>query len=76
MKLAMIQVHDKLKKSVLQAQILLQVHDELLLECSQKDLDETRELVQDTMENVVTLSIPLLTEARSGLNWGDLTPMP
>jgi DNA polymerase-1 len=69
-------VHDKLKKSVLQAQILLQVHDELLLECSQKDLDETRELVQDTMENVVTLSIPLLTEARSGLNWGDLTPMP
>jgi len=72
----MIQVHDKLKKSVLQAQILLQVHDELLLECSQKDLDETRELVQDTMENVVTLSIPLLTEARSGLNWGDLTPMP
>jgi len=33
-------------------------------------------LVRDTMENVVTLSIPLLTEARSGLNWGDLTPMP
>ncbi len=55
--------------------MLLQVHDELLLECAKKDLEATRKLVQSVMENAAELSIPLLTEARSGENWGLLTPM-
>ena len=75
MKIAMIKLDEQLSSSDLETRILLQVHDELLLECSIKDLTPVRNLVQDVMENAVQLSIPLLTEARSGSNWGELTPM-
>jgi DNA polymerase-1 len=73
MKVAMIQLDEKLSNSGLDARILLQVHDELLLECSTADLDAARRLTQEVMENAIRLSVPLLTEARSGSNWGDLT---
>lgn len=72
MKQAMITLHARLKASNLRARLLLQVHDELMLECPPDELDETRRLVQETMESAVTLSIPLTTEARSGANWGEL----
>ncbi|AIQ97740.1 DNA polymerase I [Prochlorococcus sp. MIT 0801] len=68
-KLAMIKLHSTLKKTGLAAKILLQVHDELVLEVNPKDLEETKLLVQNTMENAVKLSVPLIVETGVGVNW-------
>jgi len=72
MKLAMIALPPALQAAGLQARILLQVHDELVLECLEDELKATARIVQRTMENAYTLDIPLTTEARWGKNWGDL----
>ncbi len=72
MKIAMINLFAALQKSELKAKILLQVHDELLLECPEKEQNETIILVQNVMENAYQLDIPLSTEARWGPNWGSL----
>ena len=72
LKIAMIDLSSALQKSQLKAKILLQVHDELLLEVPHKERDETVALVQSVMENAYKLSIPLSTEARWGSNWGSL----
>ncbi len=68
-KLAMIQLHSALRKTGLAAKILLQVHDELVLEVDPKDLEETKLLVQNTMENAVKLSVPLIVDTGVGVNW-------
>jgi len=73
MKLAMIAVAKKLEKSGLSARMLLQVHDELVLEAPEGEVDQVIELVQSSMENVYSLDIPLTTEAKYGENWGTLT---
>jgi len=72
MKLALSHMAPALENSKLDARMLLQVHDELVLEVSDADLKETARLVQKVMEDAFTLSIPLLTEARSGENWGSM----
>jgi DNA polymerase-1 len=72
MKIAMLKISDALKTSGLQAKMLLQVHDELVLECPQKELEKTARLVQETMTNAYPLSIPLSTEARAGRSWGEM----
>ena len=74
MKLAMILLPPALAKAGLTARILLQVHDELVLEVERPALQETARVVQNVMESAYTLVVPLLTEARSGENWGALTP--
>jgi DNA polymerase-1 len=51
----------------------LQVHDELVLECPEKELLETSKIVRNMMENAYNLMIPLKTEARYGHDWGDLS---
>lgn len=73
MKLAMLAVDEKLKNSNLSARILLQVHDELVLEAPEKEIQEVIALVQSAMEGVYSLEIPLTTDAKSGLDWGSLT---
>ncbi|RME05805.1 MAG: DNA polymerase I [Anaerolineae bacterium] len=75
MKLAMIQVAAALKEQNLAARMLLQVHDELVLECPQEQVAHTARLVQSVMENAYPLDVPLSTEARSGPNWGVLQPL-
>lgn len=72
MKLAMLQVPPALKAATLKGKMLLQVHDELVLECPEKELEETARVVQETMSNAFPMSIPLSTEARYGKNWGDM----
>lgn len=52
--------------------MLLQVHDEIVLEVPQKELDKTARVVKDTMANAYPMSIPLETEARAGINWGEM----
>ncbi len=68
-KVAMIQLHSALRETGLAAKILLQVHDELVLEVDPKDLEQTKLLVQNTMENAVKLSVPLIVETGVGVNW-------
>lgn len=72
MKIAMLKIPPALKAAGLQAKMLLQVHDELVLECPQHELQETARVVQETMANAYPLSIPLSTEARYGKNWGEM----
>lgn len=72
MKLAMLKVPSALKSAGLRGKMLLQVHDELVLECPEEELSETARIVQETMANAFPLSIPLGTEARYGKNWGDM----
>jgi DNA polymerase-1 len=74
MKLAMISVREALKEKGLKSRMLLQVHDELVLECPVDELTQTASLVQQVMEAVFPLKVPLQTEARSGKNWGSLSP--
>ena len=75
LKLAMIRLPGGLSKAGLQAKMLLQVHDELLLECPKEELHETARLVRKVMENAYQLSIPLLCDAAWGVNWGELQPL-
>ena len=72
MKLAMIHLQPALDAAGLKAHMLLQVHDELVLEVPDEELQPTAKVVQKVMENALTLSIPLSTEARSGVNWGSM----
>jgi DNA polymerase-1 len=71
MKIAMLNIPPALKEAGLKAKMLLQVHDELVFECPKNELKETARMVQDVMENAYPLSIPLSTEARYGVNWGE-----
>lgn len=73
MKIAMIRLPVILAKHHPEARLLLQVHDELLLECPLETVNETSATVQKVMEGAFSLSIPLKTEARSGANWGKMT---
>lgn len=75
MKIAMINLPPALNKASLNAKLMLQVHDELVLEVPEKELQTTARLVQKVMSEALTLSIPLLTEAKSGVNWGNMTPL-
>jgi DNA polymerase-1 len=72
MKIAMIRLPDALNAAKLRGKILLQVHDELVLECPTEEVNRTAKLVMQIMSDAYPLSIPLATEARSGKNWGEL----
>lgn len=72
LKAAMIALPAELKKHGLHGSVLLQVHDELMLEVPEKELEMTRQVVSDVMENITALDVPLLTEAKSGSNWGSM----
>ena len=75
MKIAMIRLSDRLVQEGLQARILLQVHDELVLECPQAELKQTARVVSQVMETAYSLKAPLQTEARFGSNWGTMTTL-
>ena len=72
MKIAMLQIPPALEKAKLKGKMLLQVHDELVLECPKGELAETVKIVQRVMESAYPLDIPLETEARAGANWGEM----
>ncbi|MBI3162133.1 MAG: DNA polymerase I [Chloroflexi bacterium] len=70
MKIAMLKIPSALKAAKLKARMLLQVHDELVLECPKDEMEKTARIVQETMANAYPMSIPLETEARAGKSWG------
>jgi DNA polymerase-1 len=76
MKIAMLQIPTALKKAKLNGKMLLQVHDELVLECPKVELEKTAKVVKATMANAYALDIPLSTEARYGDNWGEMKVIP
>jgi DNA polymerase-1 len=75
MKIAMLKIPVALQKSGLNGKMLLQVHDEIVLECPKSELNATARVVQETMQAAYPLSIPLLTEARWGPSWGEMQVM-
>jgi DNA polymerase-1 len=68
-KRAMLRVHQALAGVNLDCNLLLQVHDELVFEVRDDDLDETRQLVRTEMEAAAELAVPLVVEIGSGLSW-------
>lgn len=70
-KLAMIRVENALQKSFPEAELLLQVHDELIVECPEAMAPQVAELVSREMEQVASLSVPLTAEAKYGKSWYD-----
>jgi DNA polymerase-1 len=75
MKIAMIRLPGALTQAGMGASLLLQVHDELVLELPAGAIRETARLVQQVMEGAYPLSIPLLTDAKVGTHWGNLKPL-
>ncbi|HNH77934.1 MAG TPA: DNA polymerase I [Anaerolineales bacterium] len=73
MKLAMLKIPSALQAAGLKGKMLLQVHDELVLECPKKEVEKTAKVVQETMAEAYPMSIPLETEARAGASWGEMT---
>ncbi len=69
MKLAMLRVDAALEKSGLVSRVLLQVHDELVLEVKEEEREATAALVQTEMQNAFTLDVPLLAEVNYGKDW-------
>ncbi len=69
MKLAMIKVDSALKSAGLDARIVMQVHDELVIEVRTEEAEKAKKIVKDEMENAVTLSIPLSVDVSEGKNW-------
>ncbi len=71
-KIAMIHIHDKLEAEGLQGRLLLQVHDELVLEAPEAEVPRVVELVRTTMETAYPLDPPLVVEVGVGDNWDDV----
>ena len=69
LKLAMIKIHKLLKEKNYKTKMLLQVHDELIFDVPNDELEEIKLLVQDTMENIYKLSVPLKVSIDYGKNW-------
>lgn len=74
-KLAMIKVEEQLKAQNLQARLLLQVHDELVLEVPQDELEITGKLVKEAMESVLELAVKLEVDVKTGHDWEHLLPI-
>lgn len=73
MKLSMIHLDEELEKRGLKARQIIQVHDSILLECPEDEVETVKELVKNVMENVYPkLGVKLTVDVASGDNWGDL----
>ena len=70
-KLAMVRVDEALRREKLQSRLILQVHDELLLECPPEEVETASRILQEAMEGVIQLSVPLSAEVHQGENWAE-----
>ncbi len=71
MKLAMVHVDERLREEKLEARLLLQVHDELIVECPAAEAETVSRILKEEMENAASLSVPLTVEVNSGHSWGE-----
>lgn len=72
-KLAMVRVYERLQREKIPGALLIQVHDELLIEVEREALPETAQMLREEMEGAFELKVPLRVDVKSGENWGDLT---
>ena len=70
-KIAMVRVEERLRKENLQAQLILQVHDELIVEAPQAEAELVARLLTEEMQGAVSLAVPMLAEASTGFTWYD-----
>ena len=70
-KLAMVRIDRALREAGLQSRLILQVHDELLLECPPEEADRAADLLREAMESAIALSVPLVAEVHRGKNWAE-----
>ena len=70
-KIAMVKVNDRIKSEGLKARLILQVHDELIVEAPQEESEIVAKLLQEEMENAVSLDVPLTADAAIGKTWYD-----
>lgn len=68
-KTAMVKVFSELKRQGLKSKLILQIHDELLVDCAPNELPAVEKILKDCMENVVKLSVPLTVNIEHGKNW-------
>lgn len=68
-KLAMVHVWQRLQNEGLQAKLILQIHDELIVECPEAETDKVKAILTEEMENVVHYSVPLTADANAGKSW-------
>ena len=71
MKIAMINVYNELKKRNLKSKIVLQVHDEMMIEVPENEIEEVKNILQECMQNAVKLKVPLIAEVSIANNWYD-----
>jgi DNA polymerase-1 len=72
MKIAMTELDDELKRRSMRSKLIIQVHDEVVLDCPADEAESARNLVVKVMENALQLSVPLKVESSIGKNWMDL----
>lgn len=70
-KIAMVHVYKRLQKENLQAKLILQVHDELIVEAPENEVEQVTAMVREEMESAISLAVPLTVDVNSGNNWGD-----
>ena len=68
-KIAMVKVYSRIKKEKLKSRLILQVHDELIVETHKSEIDYMKQLIKSEMENAVKLSVPLIVDINIGNNW-------
>ena len=68
-KIAMIRVSEKLKKNNLRSRLILQVHDELLIEAKEEEVDRVRQILSDNMQSAAQLKVKLEVDLNTGKNW-------
>jgi DNA polymerase-1 len=68
-KISMVKVYNELKRRKLKSKLILQVHDELIVETEKSELDEVTNLLKDCMENAVALKVPLTVDVKHGDTW-------
>lgn len=72
MKIAMIDVFNKLKERKLRSKLILQIHDELLIETKEEEKEEVKDILKTSMENAIKLKVPLRADVSEAYNWYDL----
>ena len=73
-KIAMLKVDEEFKRAKLESRLLMQVHDELLVEVPEKEVDKVSEILKHEMETAVSLDVPLVADVGVGDNWMDAKP--
>ena len=69
MKLAMIEIHRRFKAEGIESKMILQVHDEVVVDTLRSELDRVKQIVKESMESVASLRVPLISDAGIGENW-------